>query len=128
MNDLDRRIQDALQSSTAGHELAREQGLAEELIGAFRTRHHWLHAFALVLTFAFFVVAIYSGYRFATADSAHEQLAWAGACVLGFVFTGFLKIWFWLELHTNRVLREIKRVELLLIMRDRSSSPNRSAP
>lgn len=120
MNDLDRRIQEALQSSPSGQALAREQSMREELVGAFRTRYRWLHTFAFALTFAFFVVATYSGYRFASADAVHEQLAWGGACVLGLVFTGFLKIWFWLELHTNRVLREVKRVELLLVVRDRS--------
>lgn len=28
---------------------------------------------------------------------------------------GIIKIWFWLEMHSNRALRDVKRVELLLI-------------
>ena len=33
----------------------------------------------------------------------------------------FTKLWFWLEMHTNRVLRELKRVELLLVMRQQGT-------
>ena len=31
------------------------------------------------------------------------------------IFISFMKVWFWLEMHSNRVLREVKRVELLLL-------------
>ena len=32
-----------------------------------------------------------------------------------------MKIWFWREMHTNRVLRELKRVELLVLSRTTAS-------
>ncbi|MEQ1634548.1 MAG: DUF6768 family protein [Planctomycetota bacterium] len=124
MNDLDRRIQEALQTTPAGLDLAREQGVAEELIGTFKTRHRWIHAIAFVFTFACFVSACYSGYRFAIAAEVHDQLMWGGLCGLGLVFTGFLKMYFWLEIHTNRMLRELKRVELLLVVHDRRDDSN----
>ena len=117
MNDLDRRIQEALQTSPSGPALARDQSVAEELIGTFKTRHRWLHAIAFVFTFACFMGATYSGYRFAIATAVHDQMMWGGLCVLGLVSTGFLKMYFWLEIHTNRMLRELKRVELLLVVR-----------
>ncbi len=115
MNDLDQRIRDALKTSGAGDALAREPNVAEELIGTFRTRHRWIHAIAFVFTFVLFVVALWAGYRFVEADAPREQLAWGGVCVLGMVFVGFLKVYFWLEIHTNRILRELKRVELLVL-------------
>ena len=36
-------------------------------------------------------------------------LYWAGVLI---VAVGFLKLWFWLRMESNRVLREIKRLEL----------------
>ena len=39
---------------------------------------------------------------------------------IGFVLLAavmFIKLWFWLEMHTNRVLRELHRVELLPLRR-----------
>jgi hypothetical protein len=124
VNDLDRRIQEALRNSPAGHDLAREQGVAEELIGTFKTRHRWIHAVAFVFTFLCFAGSCYSGWRFAHAIEIHDQLTWGGLCGLGLCFTGFLKMYFWLEIHTNRMLRELKRVELLLVVRDRREDSN----
>lgn len=119
MNDLDQKIRDALKTSAAGEDLAREPNVAEELIGTFRTRHRWIHAIAFVFTFVLFVVALWAGARFLAADTPREQLAWAGICVLGMVFVGFLKVYFWLEIHTNRILRELKRIELLVLQRQK---------
>lgn len=50
-----------------------------------------------------------------SAESTREQLQWGGVCMLGLVFVGSLKMCSWLEIHTNRALRELKRVELLLL-------------
>jgi uncharacterized Rmd1/YagE family protein len=48
-------------------------------------------------------------------------LRWGGVALAFFFVFGVLKIWFWLEIHTNRVLREVKRVELLLLSKKASS-------
>jgi len=123
MNDLDRKIQEALRGADGGDALAREPNVAEELIGTFRTRHRWIHAIAFVLTFVFFVSAVWSGFRFAAADTARDQLLWGGLCLLGMLFVGLLKVYFWLEIHTNRILREMKRVELLILDSQRERKP-----
>ena len=122
MNDLDRKIQEALRGIDGGNALAREPNVAEELIGTFRTRHRWLHAVAFIFTFAFFAIAVWGGIRFANADVPRDQILWAGVCTLGMLSVGFLKIYFWMEIHTNRVLREIKRVELLILESRRTTS------
>ncbi|MBK8478819.1 MAG: hypothetical protein IPL39_21805 [Opitutaceae bacterium] len=65
--------------------------------------------------------ALCAGVRFAGAAELTAQLQWGA---LGFVFLllmMFLKLWFWLEMHTNRVLRELKCVELLLVARSPAS-------
>jgi hypothetical protein len=36
---------------------------------------------------------------------------------MSFLMVSFLKVWFWLEMQSNRLLREVKRVELLLLTR-----------
>lgn len=115
MNDLDQKIRDALKSSTEGAELAREPNIAEELLGTFRTRRRWLYAVPFVFSLFFFAIAVWSGFRFVEADAPREQLLWGGVCLLGMIFVGFLKVYVWLEINTNRMLRELKRVELLVL-------------
>ena len=117
MNDLDRRIQEALRGVDGGEALAREPNIAEELLGTFRTRRRWLHAVPFVFSFVFLAVAVWSDFRFVEADAPREQLLWGGVCLLGMLFVGFIKVYFWLEIQTNRVMRELKRVELLFLQR-----------
>jgi len=117
MNDLDHRIQAALQARSTDRDPAADPNFAEELIAAFRSRHRWLHGFAFVLTLGFFLASLWAGYRLLATESLSERIGWACACTVGLVFVGFLKLYFFLELHTNRVLRELKRVELLLLQR-----------
>ena len=114
MSDIDQRIREALQKSGAT-DTAGEPNMAEELIETFRTRHRWLHVMAVVFIFSLLAVAVWSGWRFALADATRDQLLWGAACLAAFVSTGFLKIYFWMEIHTNRILRELKRVELHFI-------------
>jgi hypothetical protein len=117
MNDLDRKIQAALRGETSTDELGAEPNLVEELMATFRGRHRLLSGFAVVLqlvALAGFVLALL---RFLDAPDVIAQLRWGGLAGLMVLFTASIKIWFWLELHTNRILREVKRVELLLVTR-----------
>ncbi len=121
MNDIDQKIQTALRSDPAGDALAGEPNLAEEVISTFRGRRRWISAGAVALNLVFLAGAIWATVRFLGAESSSEQLRW---CALAFVFVLFvmyIKLWFWLEMHTNRILREVKRVELLLVARQRES-------
>jgi hypothetical protein len=117
MNNIDQKIQAALGRDTAGESLLGEPNLAEEVITAFRGRNRWLTVLTVVLNLVFFAGAVWAGMRFFQAGTVPAQIQWAA---LGFVFLFMmmgLKLWFWMEMHTNRVLRELKRMELLLITR-----------
>ncbi len=121
MNELDRKIQAALRRNPSDDLPPSEPNLAEEVLTVFRGRHRWLSALTVGLNVVFFAGAIWAGVRFAGAAELTAQLQWGA---LGFVFLllmMFLKLWFWLEMHTNRVLRELKRVELLLVARSPAS-------
>jgi len=123
MNDIDQKIQAALRSDPAGDALAGEPNLAEEVISTFRGRRRWISAGAVAINLVFLAGAIWATVRFLGADGAAAQLRW---CALAFVFVlvvAYIKLWFWLEMHTNRVLRELKRLELLLVANQPGSRP-----
>lgn len=117
MNNIDQKIQAALRREGANAELLQEPNLAEEAMTAFRGRNRLISTFAFLLTFVWFGAAVWAGWRFYTAEAVAAQIQWAALTLLFMVMVGFLKLWFWLEMHTNRVLRELKRVELLLVTR-----------
>lgn len=117
MKDLDQKIQAALRREGAA-ELSNEPNIAEEVItAAFRGRHRALTTFTFVFSFALFVGSVWAGVKFYHAATVMAQLQWGGLALLLIMMVSFIKVWFWLELHTNRVLREVKRLELLLMTR-----------
>jgi hypothetical protein len=69
----------------------------------------------MVISLAFTVVAVWASVRFYEAEAVREQLHWGGLALLALLMVSFMKVWFWLEMQSNRVLRELKRIELLLI-------------
>jgi hypothetical protein len=111
MNDLDKKIQAALQSGSPDE----EPNLAEEVINVFRGRHRWMHGIVVAVSVVFLALAVWASFRFYYADVVREQLLWGGLALVALLMISFMKVWFWLEMHTNRILREVKRVELLFI-------------
>jgi hypothetical protein len=117
MNDIDKKIQAALRSETGSDAITAEPNIAEELIVAFRGRHRWLTTLVFIWSIILFIAAVYAAVRFYNAETVTAQLRWGGLSLLFVLMVSFIKVWFWLELNTNRVLRELKRVELMLIKR-----------
>ncbi len=48
---------------------------------------------------------------FHTSDPRMVTL-WGMGMGVGVFFAGMLKLWFWMEMNKNAVIREVKRVEL----------------
>jgi hypothetical protein len=117
MNNIDQKIQAALRREAGGDELASEPNIAEEVLTAFRGRNRGLAVMVVVAQVAALVGLVISGLRFYAAPELAAQLRWGGLALVLFLVIGMIKIWFWLEMHSNRILREVKRVELLLVSR-----------
>jgi len=117
MNDIDQRIQAALRGHTDGESLAPDPHIAEEVIATFHGRSRLLNILTVVFTPSFILVLIWAAVHFFEAETVTMQLRWGGLALLCFLMVSFLKLWFWLEMQSNRLLRELKRVELLLLTR-----------
>ena len=72
-------------------------------------------AYGMFLTLVFFALTVWCGYGFFTAESLDQRLLWALGVVLGFHAVSMLKLWFFMEMNRNSVLREVKRVEALVL-------------
>lgn len=115
MDDLDRRIEEALSDDDrAVFDKLGEQGLIGQLFGVYGGKLGGIAIFATIMTFMLFAAAVYCGWQFFAAATALEAARWGAGAVMLMVMVGFLKIWFWMRMESNRVLREVKRVELQL--------------
>jgi len=117
MNDLDQKIQSALRRQPGGDAFATDPNIAEEVIAAFRGRHRTLMTFTFCYSLVIFGLAVWTGVKFYQAGTVAAQLQWGGLTLLLMVAVMFIKIWFWLEMQSNRIMRELKRVELLILQR-----------
>lgn len=113
MDDLDRKIEAALSAEDrAILEKFGEQGVFGQWFGVYDGAVRGIAVFATMVTFALFFAAVYCGWRFLAAVEAIDAARWGAGAVLLIVMVGYLKLWFWLRMESNRVLREIKRLEL----------------
>jgi hypothetical protein len=119
MDDLDRKIEAALSAEDRAI-LAKfgEQGVISQWFGVYDGAVRGIAVFATVITFVLFVAAAYCGWRFLAANEAIEVARWGAGAMLLMAMVGFLKLWFWLRMESNRVLREIKRLELQIARAD----------
>ncbi len=118
MDDLDRKIEEALNAedrSLLGS--FEEQGLFGQVFGIYSGKLGGIALFATLLTLVLFGGAVYCGWQFFEATTAIDAARWGAGAVMLMVMVGFLKIWFWMRMESNRILREVKRLELQLARR-----------
>lgn len=116
MKDLDAKIREALeQEDNALEEATRAEASTWELFSStMKGRNRFLgmlvHFWILVFTISIF----YCIYRYFQTDEIRPSITWGlGVVVSGMIVASF-KIFVWMEMQKNSVLREVKRVELQL--------------
>ena len=115
MNEMDRKIREALPPHEA--ELLGplgEPSLGEQVKEMFRGRLWWVSLLVAVSGGAAWIFLVVSVVYFFRAEGLREMLAWAGGFGLSLIAVSFCRLWFWLIMHRNAVVREVKRVELLV--------------
>jgi len=113
MDDLDRKIEEALSAEDrAMLEEFGEQGPFRMWFGVYNGTMGAFAVLATVITVALVVAAFYCGWKFFRVAEAIDAARWGGGAIMLMVMVGYLKLWFWLRMESNRVLREVKRLEL----------------
>jgi len=114
MNELDKRIQEALRKEDADllKGFGDEPSILEQVMETFRGRHRWLAFLGVFWGIVFMVLCVLSAIKFFQASETRDMLLWAAACVVCMSAVSMMKVWYWMELNKNAVTREIKRLEL----------------
>jgi hypothetical protein len=114
MTNLDQAIRQALSAEDAEFlaKFEKEAPLHEQVFGTFSGPLGGWNAFAALITFGMFGVFCYAVWHFFQATELRDLIFWSAAALLSAIAVAMLKMWFWMELHKNQVLREVKRLEL----------------
>jgi hypothetical protein len=115
MNEIDRKIREALSPHEA--ELLGpldEPSVWDQVKEMFQGKLCWASMLVVIGGVVSLVFLVVSAVYFFQAEGVREMLAWAGGFGLSLIAVSFCRLWFWLIMHRNTVVREVKRVELLV--------------
>jgi len=100
----------------------REPGYIRQAFALFRGRLGWVMWLVGIIQLLLFVAAIYAFYQLMTQSEPAAMLRWGVGTVVLVQLSVFLRGFMGAHFEANRVLREIKRVELRLVrMEERQS-------
>ncbi|MDY8138969.1 DUF6768 family protein [Aquimarina sp. 2201CG5-10] len=113
MKDIDELIKETLTREEAKfYDELGEQNIFEMIGGMFNTRHRWLIVIMNIVTLIAAVLFVFCLIEFLKADTTNDLIKWAAAGFTCMLFVTMLKIFAWMQMDKNALLREIKRLEL----------------
>src|SRR3990170_6254385 len=112
MQDIDRKIDDALDAEE--QELLRrldEPGFFTQAFGVFSGPTGWMSMVMMFWQTVMFIAGVWAAWNFFDAADPVTQLRWGLPALLLLIFAGMLKIALIPRMESNRVMRELKRIE-----------------
>ena len=113
MEDIDKLIKESLSTEEAQfYDQLEEQGILASVGGLFRSKNRWFIIVTNIVNAVSFVLFIYCVVQFLGTDDTNELIQWAAGGFICIMITGMLKLYAWLQMDKNALMRELKRLEL----------------
>ena len=114
MNDMNDAMRSALNSEVQFEAIDsdRELPIRTQVAETFRGRFRWVVLLAVFFRILFLIIAIIAVVQFFRVTGTRDLVAYATLFLASVVATAALKLWYWMLLIKNSVIREIKRLEL----------------
>ncbi|MFI1743147.1 DUF6768 family protein [Thalassobellus sediminis] len=111
--DIDKLIKETLTEEEAKfYDELDEQNLFQMLAGIFKGKNTWLAIIMNIMNIIIFGLLIYCIIQTMDVEKTNDLILWVGAVILCFLTMSMIKIYMWMQIHKNAVIREIKRLEL----------------
>jgi len=113
MEDIDKLIKETLtQEEAKFYDQLEEQNAFQMILGIFSGKMKWLIIIMNIMTLVFFGFFAYCVIQFFNTDVTNELIKW-GIGGLAFLFgVSLMKMFAWMQMDKNALLRELKRLEL----------------
>ncbi len=118
MNELDEKIRAALsdEEQQAVQALDEQLGLFQMLAMSLKGKQAWLTWYMWILGLVVFVLGLYCLSQFLGSEEVQQQLVWMLAIQTCLAIIVIIKVIGWQQLQKLELMREIKRLELQLIL------------
>ena len=115
--EIDNIIYEALSKEEAEfYDQLGEQSIMEMAWGVYKGRNKWVSITSVVLGTILFAIFIYAAIQFFQVDDTKEMLRWMAIGLVCLGTSQALKIWQWMQMDKNAILREMKRLEVQVSM------------
>jgi len=113
MEDIDNLIKETLtQEETKFYDSLEEQNVLGMIGGLFKGKNKWILILMNVMTVVFFGLFIYCTVNFFDTTETNELIKWGVGALVFLLGVSMLKIFAWMQMDKNALLREMKRLEL----------------
>ncbi len=113
MEEIDRLIKETLTlEESKFYDELEEQNVFEMMGDLFKTKNSWLIIIMniiMLISLGFFVYCIV---QFFNAEETKEIITWTAAGFISLMMVSMLKLFAWMQMDKNALLRELKRLEL----------------
>jgi hypothetical protein len=113
-DNIDELIKQALseEESEILERLGEEQSIFEQLLTNFQGKMKWMSMYIAFMILVFFIISIYCLIEFLNAEDLRMMMLWGAGMGASFLTVGMLKMWQWMQMDKNSLMREIKRLEI----------------
>lgn len=113
MEEIDQLIKETLSKEEAKfYDELDEQGVLGMIIGMFRGKNKWIIILMNFMTLVFFCCFLYCIIQFFNVDDTKALIQWGIGSLAFLLGVSMLKVFAWMQMDKNALLREIKRLEL----------------
>ncbi len=111
---LDDAIRGALSAEDAEFlaRFEREPNVLVQTAGLFRGGFGWINGVFLAVFIPIAIFLVFAAWKFATLEDLRAMLHWGAMGGFAVVVLALIRLWFFMELQSQRIVREIKRLEL----------------
>ncbi|MGS2726404.1 DUF6768 family protein [Psychroserpens sp. BH13MA-6] len=113
IEDIDQLIKETLTEEEAKfYDDLDEQNFLGMLGGLFKGKNVWLTVIMQIINIVAFGFMIYCLIQTFDVENTNDLMLWIGGFFFCFLTMSMLKIYAWMQIHKNALVREIKRLEL----------------
>jgi len=115
MEDIDKLIRETLtQEEAKFYDELEEKNVFGTIAEVFTGKNSWIIVVMNIVNLIVFGFLIYCAVQFLNTNETNELIKWG---VTGFIclnFMGMIKLYVWMQVDKKTIIKEIKRIELLV--------------
>ena len=113
IEEIDKLIKETLtQEEAKFYDELDEQNILQMVLGIFKGKNKWIMYLMNIMTLVFFSLFVYCTVQFFNTDVTNELIKWGLGSIVFLLGVSMLKIFAWMQMDKNALLRELKRLEL----------------